>query len=82
MPDFNDWDRNDTYKIQYKWNWDLRDYPETIRINEYVNDELGQIIEVKESLISEAVIEILRAKGYTVIDPKGDDSASENHDRP
>lgn len=71
MTDFNDWDlHNDDYKIQYRWDYDLKDFPESIKINEYINDQLRTITDVKESMISKAVIEILRAKGYIVIEPQ------------
>lgn len=66
---FSETDRDD-YKIQYRWDYDLYDFPESIKINEYVNDELRHIIDVRESMISEAVIEILRTKGYIVIEPQ------------
>lgn len=73
MPDFNDWDlHNDDYKITYRWGYDLDLFPESIKINEYVNNQLRTITEVKESMISKAVIEVLRAKGYTVIEPRED----------
>lgn len=71
IPDWNDGDlHNDDYKITYRWDYDLKDFPESIKINEYVNDQLRTITDVNESMISKAVIEILRAKGYTVIEPK------------
>lgn len=66
-----DWDpHNDDYKVTYRWDYDLKDFSETVNLNEYVNGQLRRITEIRESMISKAVIEILRAKGYTVIEPK------------
>lgn len=62
-----DFDRE--YKIQYRWEYDLEDFPESIKISEYVNDSLREIMEVKEDVVRKAAVEILRAKGYVVIEP-------------
>jgi hypothetical protein len=58
------------YKIQYRWEYDLDDFPESIKIREYVNDSLREIMEVKEDIVRKAAVAILRAKGYVVIEPK------------
>ncbi len=58
------------YKIQYRWEYDLDDFPESINIREYVNDSLREIMEVKEDIVRKAAVAILRAKGYVVIEPK------------
>lgn len=65
---FGDFDRE--YKIQYRWEYDLEDFPESIKIQEYVNDSLREIMEVKEGIVRKAAVAILRAKGYVVIEPK------------
>lgn len=67
-----DWDLNnddDEYKINYRWEYDLKDFPESVKINEYVNDQLRQIMDVREDVVRKAAVEILRDKGYTVIGP-------------
>lgn len=65
-----DWGlHNDDYKVTYRWEYDLEDFPESIRINEYVNDQLRETTDVKESMVDKAVVAILRMKGYTVIEP-------------
>lgn len=56
--------------IQYRWEYGLDDFPESIEIREYVNDSLREIMEVKEDIVRKAAVEILRAKGYVVIEPK------------
>lgn len=66
---FADFD-NDDYKIQYRWEYDLEDFPESIKIQEYINDSLREIMEVKEDIVRKAAVAILRAKGYVVIEPK------------
>lgn len=66
---FEDFDR-DEYKIQYRWEYDLEDFPESIKIQEYVNDSLRRIMEVREDVVRKAAVAILRAKGYVVIEPK------------
>lgn len=68
MDIFDDFDRE--YKIQYRWEYDLEDFPESIKINEYINDTLTEIMEVKEDVVQKAAVAILRAKGYVVIEPK------------
>lgn len=65
---FGDFDRE--YKIQYRWEYDLDDFPESIKIHEYVNDSLREIMDVKEDIVRKAAVAILRAKGYVVIEPK------------
>lgn len=65
---FGDFDRE--YKIQYRGEYDLKDFPESIKINEYVNDTLTEIMEMKEDIVRKAAVAILRAKGYVVIEPK------------
>lgn len=55
--------------IQYRWEYDIEDFPEVIRVNEFVNDQLREILEVKEDVVRKAAIAILRVKGYTVIEP-------------
>lgn len=64
------WDENDELRVKYRWEYDLKDFPESIKINEYVNDELREIMDVKEDIVRKAAVAILRAKGYTVIEPK------------
>lgn len=58
------------YEIQYRWDYDLDDFPESIKIQEYVNDSRRRIMEVREDVVRKAVVAILRAKGYVVIEPK------------
>ena len=65
-----DWDEKDELRIKYRWEYDLDDFPETIKIHEYVNDSLRDIMEVREDIVRKAAVAILRAKGYTVIEPK------------
>lgn len=65
-----DWDEKDELRIKYRWEYDLDDFPESIKIREYVNDSLREIMEVKEDIVRKAAVEILRAKGYVVIEPK------------
>lgn len=65
-----DWDENDELRIKYRWEYDLDDFPESIKIHEYVNDSLREIMEVKEGIVRKAAVAILRAKGYVVIEPK------------
>ena len=65
---FGDFDGE--YKIRYRWEYDLKDFPESIKIREYVNDSLQEMMEVKEDVVRKAAIEILRAKGYVVIEPR------------
>lgn len=57
------------YKLTYRWEYNLDDFPESIKIHEYMNDELREIMDVKEGIVRKAAVEILRAKGYTVIEP-------------
>lgn len=65
-----DWDvHNDEYKINYRWEYDLKDFPESVKINEYVNDQLREIMDVREDVVRKAAVEILRARGYMVIEP-------------
>lgn len=58
------------YKIQYRWEYDLEDFPESVKIQEYVNDSLREIMDVREDIVRKAAVAILRAKGYVVIEPK------------
>ena len=63
-------DFNREYKIQYRWEYDLDDYPESIKIHEYVNDSVRDMMDVREDIVRKAGVAILRAKGYVVIKPK------------
>lgn len=73
MATMTDWDlHNDDYKITYRWEYNLDDFPESIKIHEYVNDQLREIMDVKEGIVRKAAVAILRAKGYTVIEPRND----------
>lgn len=59
----------DEYKINYRWEYDLEDFPESVKIKEYVNAHLREIMDVREDIVRKAAVEILRAKGYVVIEP-------------
>lgn len=58
--------------MKYRWEYDLENFPESVKIREYVNDSLREIMEVKEDVVRKAAVAILRAKGYTVIEPEDD----------
>lgn len=64
---FGDFDRE--YRIQYRWEYDLDAFPESIKIREYVNDSLREIMGVKEDIVRKAAVAILRGRGYIVIEP-------------
>lgn len=65
-------------KMTYRWEYDLEDFPQSVKIREYVNDSLREILEVKEDVVRKAAVAILRAKGYVVIEPR--DDGSTNHE--
>jgi hypothetical protein len=58
------------YKMTYRWEYDTSDFPESVKINEYVNDQLREVMEVREGVVRQAAVAILRAKGYVVIEPE------------
>lgn len=60
------------YKQIYRWEYDLENSPDSIKIKEYVNDRLSEVTEVREKVVVQAGIAILRAKGYIVIEPEGE----------
>lgn len=69
MSNWEPWLSNDEYTHTYRWEYDLEDYPESIKIKEYLNDQLQEILDVKEDIVRKAAVAILRAKGYVVIEP-------------
>lgn len=60
-------------KVTYQYKWDTDDFPESLKLQEYVNGALQEITELKEDLLTRGVVELLRARGYTVIEPKEED---------
>ena len=59
--------------IKYRWEYDLTGFPESVKINEFVNDQLREIMEIREGVVRKAAVNILRAKGYIVIEPDTQD---------
>lgn len=62
----------DAPAIKYRWEYDLTDFPESVKINEFVNGQLREIMEIREDVVRKAAVNILRAKGYIVIEPEND----------
>ena len=66
------WDCNDTATFKYRWEYDTTSFPESIQITEYLNEQIQQVMDVREEAVTDAVIALMRAKGYIVIEPEGD----------
>ena len=50
--------------------WEPALIEDQLEINKYVNDKLQEVITVEEEVLTTAVVEALRQKGYIVIAPE------------
>lgn len=64
------WDCNDTATFKYRWEYDTTSFPESIQVTEYLNEQIQQVMGVREEAVTDAVIALMRAKGYIVIEPE------------
>ena len=62
QPNYDEWPKGDCAV------WDMG-YRDNLSINKYVNDKLQEVITVEEEVLTTAVVEALRQKGYIVIAP-------------
>lgn len=59
------------YTLKYQWGpkW----VESGVAISEYVNDQLREVMELREDVVMQSAVAILRAKGHIVIEPRGAD---------
>lgn len=63
-------DFQDEPKMQFRWEYDRIDFPDTLKVNEFVNDQLMTVYEMREDVLLKGAVAVLRAKGYIVVEPE------------
>lgn len=53
----------------FAWRADYSEFPEVVKIESLVNGQVRKIMAIEEEIVTGAAVEILRAKGYVVVEP-------------
>lgn len=53
----------------FSWHTDYSDFPSMVRVERLIDQHVRKIIQVEEEIVTTAAVEILRAKGYVVVEP-------------
>ena len=68
-----------TYKIpKPDWQFEYDEPNETVSLKPYIDKVTQRVWEIEESVLTGAVVDLLREKGYTVIEPGVTDVSQTN----